>query len=47
MGDAGNKRIATALISATVGCEDSDLKLGWFWIMVGRNGEYVACAVMI
>ena len=30
VGDAGNKGIATALISTTVGCESLDLKLGCF-----------------
>ena len=47
MGDAGNKWIATALISATVGCESSDFMLGCFWIRVGVNRGYVAFVVMI
>ena len=42
MGDAGNKGM-----SATVGCEDSNFKLGKFCIMVGVNGGYVAFVVMI
>ena len=40
----GNKWIAAALISATVGCESPDFMQGWFWIRVGINGGYVAFA---
>ena len=47
MGDAGDKWIATALISATVGCASSDFMLGCFGIWAGVNGGYVAFVVMI